>query len=384
MNSDLHARAKSVFLRAVDLPASEREPFIERECGGDAALHAEIASLLAHHHAETLIAAPSATSRPNADETVSPDGGAGSSLVGRAVSAVGRLRPHGQLALGAVVAMLLLAVVGGWVHRNTEATLRHILGEKLRGMLDADVAAVELWIESKKASVREWSADRTLRDAVEELLRTDATRSDAARRLRAAPPQATLRAALDGLAQAEPAYLLWDRTQTVIADSSPDAPALAGIATPLGAKLLSYVYHGETILCIERPAEPLVRAASPPADDPLLTIISPIESDDDRIVAALMIRDIDRDGELERILGHVYTGETGECYAFDREGLMLSESRFNDVLARIGLIPASANARSATVVSLRDPGGDLTAGYRPKRPLAACPLTNMAAHAVAG
>ena len=375
MISDLHARAKSVFVRAVDLPPTSRRGFVEQACREDAALRAEVESLLAHHSTQTLIASIGSTAPLEVAKGRTPPSDA-RSLFRRATSAVVRLSPPGQMALGALVAVLLSAALGVWVHRGTEATLRQILGEKLRGMLDADVAAVDLWVESKKARVREWAGDRSLYEGVTELLRNEATEY--------AIRQATVRTRLDELARSQPGFVIWDRTQTVVADSSPDGAAVGRTATPLGATLLSRVFHGETILCIERPSQPLLHPADASADIPLLSIFSPVESDDDRIVAALMIRNIDRDGELDRILGHVYTGETGECYAFDRQGIMLTESRFNDDLVRIGLIPPDAKARSATVVSLRDPGGDLTAGYKPTRPLATCPLTSMAAHAVAG
>ncbi|HWB10859.1 MAG TPA: protein kinase [Pirellulales bacterium] len=374
MSRDLYARAKSVFVRAVDLPAGARRAFVEQECRGDAALRAEVESLLAHHHTQTLIASLSTTAPLRAAKTPASEV---RSLFRRAASAVVRLRPQGQMALGALAAMLLSAAMGVWVHSGTEATLRQILGEKLRGMLDADVAAVDLWVQSKKARVREWASDRTLCDRVAELLRSQA--SDASQ-----SGPASLQARLDELAEAHPDFILWDRTQTVVADSSRQDDAVARSATPLGARLLSHVFHGETVLCIERPSQPLFRPGQAPADAPLLSILCPVEGDDDRIVAALMIRNIDRDGELDRILGYVHTGESGECYAFDREGIMLTESRFNEQLVRIGLIPPNAKARSATVVSLRDPGADLTAGYKPDRPFAVCPLTSMAAHAVAG
>lgn len=377
MSNQLYARAKSVFLRAVDLPAAARLPFVERECGGDAALRDEVQSLLAHHRTETLIASPSATAPLDAGRSALRPTASRPAWLGGALAGVARLRPHGQVALGVLLTILSLAAIGVWVNHGTKDTLRQILAEKLRGLLDADVAAVELWIESQKARVREWSHDRAVRDAVTELLRTED------RQRLAAPRQATLRSRLNDVAQSPIDFVLWDRTLTVLADSLPASAAVAQTATPTGGRLLSHVFHGETILCIERPAEPLIRAAAISAG-PLLTIICPLTDEDDRIVAALMVRDIDRDGELERILSYVHTGKTGECYAFDRQGVLLSESRFNDELARIGLIPSHAQARSATVVSLRDPGGDLTAGYRPARSLAACPLTKMAAYALAG
>jgi hypothetical protein len=62
---------------------------------------------------------------------------------------------------------------------------------------------------------------------------------------------------------------------------------------------------------------------------------------------------------------------------FNRDGLMLSESRFDAQLRELGLIPDEPNARSARVIHLRDPGGDLTAGFVPEEPLEAQPLTKM-------
>lgn len=379
MSVEVHARAKEIFLRALELPASGRQTFIDGACGDDGELRREVASLLAHHHAETLIAARSDTSPIDARTST------GQTAPSRRLLAfLVRLRPQARLALMALAAIIALSAIGGWVHHGTETTLRQILSEKLRGMLDADVEAVELWIESKKSHVRQWSVDRTVAKAAMELVEVEATHADAAAKFRKAPAQTALRSRMEQLAHEPPNYLLWARTQTVVADSSSDEAALGRLATPLAAKLLSYVFHGETILCIERPSEPLIRGLPAPSPAPLPAIICPIETDDGRIVAALMLRDIDRGGELDRILGHVKTGDTGECYAFDREGIMLSDSRFDDDLVRLGIIPSDAGRRSATVVSLRDPGGDLMAGYRPRRPLAACPLTNMAAHAVAG
>lgn len=384
MSSDLYLRAKGVFLRAIELPTGERESFVDRQCGGDRSLRGEVESLLAHHLTETVIGSPSSTAKLSADNSTTRQTLSPRSIFFRLQAAIERLRPHGKVALGVVLAILLLGSIGTWVHHGTKATLRQILGEKLRGLLDADVAAVELWIEGHKARAREWSADAALREALEKLVQIDATRSGAAQQLKTASEQSAIRARLNELAGANVDYLIWDRTQTVIAEPANSTDTLAHAATPLGGKLLSHVFHGETILCVERPADPFIRQSQSAAVAPWLSIICPLSAADGRIIAALMVRNIDGNAELERILSYVHTGQTGECYAFDRQGIMLSESRFNDDLERIGLIPPGTQSRSATVVSLRDPGGDLTRGYKPTRPLAACPLTSMAAHAVAG
>ena len=80
----------------------------------------------------------------------------------------------------------------------------------------------------------------------------------------------------------------------------------------------------------------------------------------------------------------VQLGMSGETYVFSEDGLMLSESRFNEQLREVGLIPDTPDATSARVIYLRDPGGDLTAGYLPDEPLATKPLTEMARRCTAG
>jgi hypothetical protein len=75
-------------------------------------------------------------------------------------------------------------------------------------------------------------------------------------------------------------------------------------------------------------------------------------------------------------------GTTGETYAFDRQGLMLSTSRFPAHLRAAGLIGPDED-ESALRVELRDPGGDLSAGYRSPVRRRDQPLTAAVAGAVA-
>ena len=56
------------------------------------------------------------------------------------------------------------------------------------------------------------------------------------------------------------------------------------------------------------------------------------------------------DEDFVRILQIARPGETGETYAFDKDGLMLSESRFTKDLMRIGLVPDQPGAQVAAHV----------------------------------
>src|SRR4051812_42272182 len=77
-------------------------------------------------------------------------------------------------------------------------------------------------------------------------------------------------------------------------------------------------------------------------------------------------------------------GQTGETYAINKDGLMVSNSRFDDQLIGIGLLPDTDDAQSILSISLRDPGGDMTRGFRPKVRRAEQPLNRIAVDAMSG
>ena len=65
-------------------------------------------------------------------------------------------------------------------------------------------------------------------------------------------------------------------------------------------------------------------------------------------------------------------GETGETYAIDKDGLLVSNSRFDDELICWASCPIRKDAQSILNVSARDPGGNMTQGFRPSVRRANC------------
>src|SRR5262249_59472 len=116
---------------------------------------------------------------------------------------------------------------------------------------------------------------------------------------------------------------------------------------------------------------------------PTMFVAAPIHDENKRIVAALALR-IRPEHEFTQILQMGRLGQTGETYAINKDGLMVSSSRFDDELMHIGLLPDTDGAQSILNVSVRDPGADMTRGFRPKVRRAAQPLTKIAAAAVTG
>ena len=108
---------------------------------------------------------------------------------------------------------------------------------------------------------------------------------------------------------------------------------------------------------------------------------APIRNKSGTVIAVLTKR-LDPTKEFSKILKSGRMGETGESYAFDELGRLLSESRFIDQLIRAGLRVESDNSLLNTAI--RDPGGNLLDGFTMKGPISQQPLTVMAASAIEG
>jgi hypothetical protein len=118
-------------------------------------------------------------------------------------------------------------------------------------------------------------------------------------------------------------------------------------------------------------------------DVTLMQVAAPVWDDDRTVVGALALI-INPDKEFSRILSVARSGDSGETYAFDQTGLLISHSRFDTQLKQLGLLEAT-NASSALNLRLHDPGGDLTQGFQPTNSEgAARPLTRLVASAVDG
>lgn len=101
------------------------------------------------------------------------------------------------------------------------------------------------------------------------------------------------------------------------------------------------------------------------------------------MVAALGLR-LRPENEFTQIMQLGRIGDTGETYAFDKSGLLVSNSRFDEGMILLGLLPDQPDAHSIVTLRVRDPQGDMTAGFRPSVRRSELPLTRMAADAVAG
>jgi hypothetical protein len=140
-----YARIKELFAQAAELSEHERDAFLTRECNSDPELRSEVESLLKHDNTQTIIDAKNKTLPDLAGETVvmSTRRSLGNRL--RGVSTLTKhLGPRGHLAIGALVACLVLALLGYFGNLSVRGFQKELRREALNEIVDAKVLGLEL------------------------------------------------------------------------------------------------------------------------------------------------------------------------------------------------------------------------------------------------
>jgi len=283
------------------------------------------------------------------------------------------------------IPLLAIAVggVGWWTRSVIETTLKDRIAENLETILDTDIAALEFWLQAHRNSTSVL-ADRTaLRGLATEIVVAAQGSGNDPDVLRALPALQRLREFL-----APPmedygfvGFSIIDRNGLLLATADD-----ATVGLRLDAEhvpIADAAFRGVTV--VSRPFRASLDVAETAHVQPgaaIMLVVAPVFGADGTVIAALGFA-IDVDA-FSQILGIARAGESGETYAFDANGRMLSNSRFEEELRQIGLLPEDPEVDSVLNVDIRNPGGDLRTGFVPLTDRRAQPLTVAAASAVSG
>ncbi len=282
--------------------------------------------------------------------------------------------------LAALLLFVILAGMGWWTYAGVRDSLRELRAGSLQTVLDAESKALEIWIDEKKSDAGRWAADPAVRTAVEGLMQL---------RAQGAVSQALCtstfrRILLDRLRpflkeEGSVAVNVIDRDGFIVT-SEFDAYCGLHVQTDTFMRHISDVFAGSSKFV--RPyseRDRLAEARRFMFERPVAWVKAPVRDAGGRVVAVLGFGKF-ADDHFGRILAVARPGRTGEAYAFDENGVMLSESRFVAVMRASGLIGPTESAMLR--VQVRDPGGDLQAGHVPASSVER-PLTRLAYQAIA-
>lgn len=253
-----------------------------------------------------------------------------------------------------VIVILILAGLGAWAYLGVKNSLKDLRAGGLQTLLEAKVTAFEVWAEYHRIEAERFAGGAAVRRAAGVLLGA-AGRGASGETLWASPARSDLLAGLMPMI-ADPstaAVNLIDRHGRILATQ---------VAAASGAQLglvvlaeLGPVFRGASVFLAPRPDEPLLRRSPHDAlAHPLVWFVAPVRDAAGEVIAALAIG---RFGErrFARLFGLGWLGETGEAYAFDEAGWMLSESRFTEEMMQEGRLERSPGG-SVLRVQVREPG----------------------------
>jgi tRNA A-37 threonylcarbamoyl transferase component Bud32 len=311
-------------------------------------------------------------------------------VVSRWFGSVSSIRATGrflrrQLWAWPIIAAVLFGGAGWWVRDTVEDAMRKQRATDLNTMVDASVESLRVWMGEQKINVQLFAEDEQLRPLVAELLRLADGTPRAERQLVQAKAQESLRARLKRRLRLS-GYVGYHVVSPggIVVAADQDAPvgkALTGYRKSIfdramaGYTLVSRPFRTPFLLADEK--------GELRANLPSMFVTGPLLDEADRPIAALGLR-IRPEDHFTRMLQVVRFGKSGETYAFDKNGLLLSQSRFDDELKRLGLLVDQPDARSILTVEIRDPQVNMAQGERPKLRRAEQPLTRLAAAAVQG
>jgi serine/threonine-protein kinase len=270
----------------------------------------------------------------------------------------------------AVILFVLLVGLGAWAYQGVKTSLRDLRASSLQTLADSEAVAIDAWIEKNRAEAVQWSRDPGVRGAILELGAMARSGASPAT-LRDAPARTRFLEALAPLLadNRRVAVKAVDRSGEIIASRVPEYVGLYVGADV--AKELAPVFAGRSEFLSPRPEEErLLNSPVVAYPRPIVWFMAPVRDDRDEVIAAFGFG-VYADARFSAILSTAALGASGEAYAFDRSGRMLSESRFaNDAVGD--------NAdRDTPGPMLRDPGdpAEAAAGSNdagaPSRPLTA-------------
>lgn len=301
-----------------------------------------------------------------------------------------RLMVQKQLWIWPLFAVVLLGTVGYFVNQSIRRTMEEMLESELKTLLNVEQKMLEKWFKVQESRALSLANDPYIRQEVISILEKAQTADTPADQLTETSGQIEssaddqLSSLLDfGMSSHDfVGYVVADRhrivaayTRQLVGQSVPKQyeeyfartmDGMATVSTPIPSVLMLQDKFGN------------MRSGVP-----TMFVCAPIRGDRFQVVAVLAMR-IRPEKEFTEVLQLGQIGKTGETYAVNRQGTMVSNSRFDEDLMLEGLLPDAETSESILNIEVRDPGGSMRSSDRPRLRRKELPLTYSCAAVTSG
>jgi len=281
-----------------------------------------------------------------------------------------------------IIAAFIMVAIAGFVRNSVEHALAEDLSSELQTILAADVKALQLWMASVETTAQAFATSPHVVDQCEKLTARAAVPGVEQFELLQSAEHRQLRAELEPALVAHhlSGWVLANRDLKIVGAMQNE---LVGTSLPPdNAEVVrTKPLRGEVGVTPPTKSSALLRAKDGrlKAGVPAMFAWAPVRNSNGDVIGALGLQ-LRPELEFAQILRIASAGHTGETYAFNRDGLLLSESRFDEDLRNVGLLTDDED--SILNLQVRDPGVDMVKGGRPERRRSDQPLTEMVQLAV--
>jgi eukaryotic-like serine/threonine-protein kinase len=282
--------------------------------------------------------------------------------------------------LAAITFFLLLGI---WLHFHVREGLQDTLRANFTAVLDAEVFALQLWESNEKEMVRSWLNHPQFTRNITRFMGglgsgnaapgQDAGRSESYTALKEGLEQESQTASYQG-------YAIVDRSGLILL--SDESSIEGGYLSPKGVSLATRAVQEGLLLTPPVRVDEIYGENKPSWQSPMMLLVAPAADDRNRIVGVLFFSFFPGE-DFSRIFSMSPMGAAGDSYAFNSEGLMISESRLSAGEMSPFLIDKT---RSSTILNVRlveaGRSPDTTAGTKGSASRSA--FTRMAGSALLG
>ena len=344
MNDEQHRLIKDIFLECSKLEDEERRKCVERRCGDNVAMRREVELLLAHHKSATIMPASNRDSNPSKAGSRPSNrsrsrGSRSRTAWRRALNQwADRLSVSGQMALGAAVTLILVFGMAWWSQHSIATSSRNYWANGFAAMLKATDEHVNAWFDAERYAVEAWSAQPEFRAAMETLLVVDVPAGKNGSGAQGAPPPGDLAT----------------KVETSLPKVVQDRARHDAVAIVWNAE--GKVVAGESTVLPPHQCETFAGPNWCGAGKPLMGVLAPIRGES-KPIGVIFVGAPSMIAEFTRRLNSLALLDSGDVFAFDRTGRMLTESRYRDELVKAGVLKGE-NA-TTVLMPIRDPQRDL-------------------------
>ena len=291
---------------------------------------------------------------------------------------------------GPVALALVVGLVGLWARQELHSSTERKVADLLQVVRDANLAALETWLIAKEREAALIATDPRVRSLAARIAAQSHATAEEEEALRSSPLQDEFRRLLTGLAldrgsgagmEGVLGFSLFDTGGRRFAALDPSR--VGWRHQVFDTDEATRVLGGEELVLRPMRARQIGRDAAEAVHETEMFVAAPVRDERGDVFAVLAIR-LRPEAEFTSVLNSSRFGASGESYAFDAEGQMLSNSRFEADLVELGILDGAAADGTVLNLLVRDPGVDLTQGDQAEGARESWPPTLAVAEAAEG